>query len=218
MARAGEDPRFTVIPVDTRHEPLSLFWRDPAGQPWRSFAALDASLVARGKHLRFAMNAGMYQPDLSPVGLLVVDGRQQSPLNLAEGFGNFFLKPNGVFLVTAQGPRVVESSEYPALASGVRLATQSGPMLLRHGVLHPAFRAGSVSRLIRNGVGVCGGRAVFVISEQPVNFHEFASFFRDRLHCQDALYLDGTVSSLHSTALKRSDAKTDLGPMLGIVD
>jgi uncharacterized protein YigE (DUF2233 family) len=148
--------------------------------------------------------------------LLVRNGREEAPLNLADGAGNFFLKPNGVFLVSDTGPRVVESSEYPALAQGVRLATQSGPLLLRRGVVHPAFIPHSDSRKIRNGVGVIGHTAIFVISETPVNFYEFALYFRDVLHCRDALYLDGTVSALHSTALHRSDFVRELGPILGV--
>jgi uncharacterized protein YigE (DUF2233 family) len=217
-ATAGaEDPRYTVVSIDLRTERLELFLRDDTGVGFKSLDRLEAWLAARNRQLLFAMNAGMYHADFSPVGLLVQEGREVSPLNLSAGVGNFFLKPNGVFLVSDAGPRVVESSEYPALAKGVRLATQSGPLLLRHGVVHPAFIPGSDSRKIRNGVGVVGQTAIFVISEQPVNFHEFALYFRDVLHCRDALYLDGTVSALYSLALRRSDATRELGPIFGVV-
>jgi uncharacterized protein YigE (DUF2233 family) len=217
-APASTDPRFTVVKIDLRTERLELFLRDDAGEPFKRFDRLDAWLKERHRQLSFAVNAGMYHEDFSPVGLLVREGREEAPLNLADGAGNFFLKPNGVFLVSDAGARVVESSEYPALAAGVRLATQSGPLLLRHGVVHPAFIPHSASRKIRNGVcvGVGGHTAVFVLSETPVNFHEFALYFRDVLHCRDALYLDGTVSALHSTALGRSDFVRELGPMLGV--
>jgi uncharacterized protein YigE (DUF2233 family) len=163
------------------------------------------------------MNAGMFQPDFSPVGLLVQDGKELAPLNLGKGAGNFFLKPNGVFLVAASGPRIVASEEYPALSQGVRLATQSGPLLVRRGVIHPAFSAASSSRLVRNGVGVSGKVAIFVVSEKPVTFYELARYFRDELQCPDALYFDGVVSSLYSEALGRSDAKAALGPIIGTV-
>lgn len=213
---AAADSRYTVVKVDLRTERLELFLRDDAGEPFKRFDRLDAWLKERHRQLSFAVNAGMYHEDFTPVGLLVRDGHEEAPLNLSEGEGNFFLKPNGVFLVSDAGPRVVESSEYPALAKGVRLATQSGPLLLRHGVVHPAFIPHSDSRKIRNGVGVTGHTALFVISDQPVNFYEFALYFRDVLHCRDALYLDGTVSALHSIALHRSDFVRALGPMLGI--
>ena len=218
LACCAADSRFTVVRIDTRTEHLEMFLHDEAGKPFNRFERLSSSLTARNKRLRFAMNAGMFQSDFSPVGLLVLGGREEAPLNLTSGSGNFFLKPNGVFLVTPSGPRVVESSEYPAFAKSVLLATQSGPLLVRNGAIHPGLSAGSKSRLIRNGVGVSETTAVFVISEQPVTLHEFASYFRDNLHCLDALYLDGTVSSLHSIALHRSDFKANLGPIIGVVE
>jgi uncharacterized protein YigE (DUF2233 family) len=210
-------PRFTAIRVDARTECVELFLRDDAGRTFNRFDRLSSWLAGRNERLRFAMNAGMFQPDLSPVGLLVQDGRQVSPLNLSDGDGNFFLKPNGVFFIDESGPRIVESTEYPALARGVRLATQSGPLLVRNGVLHPAVNAASTSRLPRNGVGLSGDAIIFVISEQPVNFYELATYFRDELHCPDALYLDGVVSSLYSPDLQRNDSTADLGPIIGVV-
>ncbi|HKS30541.1 MAG TPA: phosphodiester glycosidase family protein [Pyrinomonadaceae bacterium] len=209
--------RFTTIRVDVRTERLELFLKDDEGRPFKSFDRLASWLAGRNKRLRFAMNAGMFEPDLSPVGLLVQEGQQVSALNLSDGTGNFFLKPNGVFLVSESGPRIVESAEYPALAQGARLATQSGPLLVRNGTLHPAINAASTSRLIRNGVGISGDTVVFVISEQPVSFYELAIYFRDELHCPDALYLDGVVSSLYSTDLRRNDSRADLGPIIGVV-
>jgi uncharacterized protein YigE (DUF2233 family) len=211
--------RITVCRVDVRKDSLQLFLRDDKGRPFKRFDRLSDSLDALGKKLAFAMNAGMYHGDFSPVGLFVADGRQLSPLNLANDEGNFFLKPNGVFIITARGARVIESSEYPGVREPVLLATQSGPLLVRAGGIHPAFNPDSKSRLYRNGVGVPSpDAALFAISEVPVNFHEFAKFFRDTLHCPDALFLDGTISSLHSTQLGRSDFKMDLGPIIGVVE
>lgn len=210
-------PRFTTVRVNARTERVELFLRDDAGRAFNRFDRLKSWLAGRNRRLLFAMNAGMFRPDFSPVGLLVQDGREVSPLNLSDGDGNFFLKPNGVFFISETGPRVVESAEYPALARGVRLATQSGPLLVRNGVLHPAINAGSTSRLPRNGVGVSGDTVIFVISEQPVNFYEIATYFRDELRCPDALYLDGVVSSLYSADLRRSDSTADLGPIIGVV-
>jgi uncharacterized protein YigE (DUF2233 family) len=209
--------RFTTVRVDVRTNQLKLFLRDETGRTFNRFDHLAAWLAGRNQQLSFAMNAGMYNPDFSPVGLLVEDGREISPLNVADGTGNFFLKPNGVFFVSASGPRIVETTEYPSLAQGVRVATQSGPLLLRHGVVNPAFDAKSTSALIRNGVGISNNIIMFVISEQPINFYEFAVFFRDELQCQDALYLDGVVSSLYSITLHRNDFKADLGPIIGVI-
>ena len=211
--------RFTVCRVNVRKERLQLFHRDETGQPFKRFDRLAPWLESRGQKLTFASNAGMYHADFAAVGLFVSGGQQSVPLNTAKGDGNFFLKPNGVFAVTEIGARVIESSEFSNLRERVILATQSGPLLVRGGKLHPAFNANSVSRLFRNGVGVPSPEvALFVISEAPVNFYEFATLFRDKLHCQDALFLDGTISSLHSTELKRSDFRMDLGPIIGVTE
>jgi uncharacterized protein YigE (DUF2233 family) len=97
------------------------------GKPFNRFDRLASWLNARDKQLRFAMNAGMFHSDFSPVGLLVIDGRQIAPLKLGTGFGNFFMRPNGVFLVSRSGPRSSNRRIYPSVSRGVRLATQSGP-------------------------------------------------------------------------------------------
>ena len=209
--------QFTTIAVNTRTEHLELFLSDDKGTPFRRLERLNAWLTSQNKHLRFAMNAGMFKSDLSPVGLFVARERALSPLNLADGRGNFFLKPNGVFYLTTAGPNIVRSSKYSAVSGRVLLATQSGPLLLENGVVNSAFSTSSRSKYIRNGVGVRGHEALFVISNAPVTFYEFAMYFRDELHCRDALYLDGAVSSLLYPELRRADSTADLGPMIGAV-
>jgi len=209
--------RVTVCRVDLRKEALQLYLRDDDGRPIERFERLKALLEARGQTLLFAMNAGMYNADFSPVGLFVSGGREIEPLNTAKGFGNFFLKPNGVFVVTDAGAIIIESSKYPSLKERVILATQSGPLLVHDGMIHPSFNANSQSRLFRNGVGIVSpGVVLFAITEDPVSLYEFAAFFRDRLRCKDALFLDGTVSSLYSDKLHRSDFRMDLGPIIAI--
>lgn len=143
------------------------------------------------------MNAGMYDLSLKPIGLLVEDGRELSPINLRTGDGNFFLKPNGVFFVDPDGrPGVLDSAAYAARAPRARFATQSGPLLVQAGVLHPAFEPNGTSRYRRNGVGVRGDVVVLAVSRRTVSFGAFARLFRDALDCPDALFLDGAVSTL----------------------
>ena len=209
--------KVTYCRVNVRQEKVQLFHRDETGAPLKRFERLVPWLAEQGQNLVFAMNAGMYHGNFDAVGLFVADGKEVVPLNLANGAGNFFLKPNGVLLITEKGVKVVESSEYPKLKEPVILATQSGPLLVRDGRIHPAFNPNSVSRLIRNGVGVQSPEvAVFAVSDDSVNFYEFATLFRDVLHCPDALFLDGTVSSLYAPALKRADFRMDLGPIIGV--
>jgi len=207
----------TVCRVDLNTERLQLFLYDSAGKPFNSFGRLSQSLATRGERLSFAMNAGMYREDYSPVGLMVTEGRQVHRLNLASGFGNFYLKPNGVFLLSASGARIVESSQYRSLSEPATLATQSGPLLVDGGRINGSISPQGTSKLIRNGVGVVSpSQIVFAISEDPINFYDFALLFRDALQCQDALYLDGNVSSLYSPTLKRDDSHALLGPIIGV--
>ncbi len=211
------DTRSTVCHVDVRAERLRLFLKDESGTPFTSFRRLAETLARHDEQLVFAMNAGMYRTDYSPVGLLVAEGRQMHRLNQASGFGNFYLKPNGVFLLSASGARIIATAEYSTLADPAWLATQSGPLLVHDGQLNSNFNPQGTSRLIRNGVGVDGAhRVVFAISEEPINFYDFALLFRERLQCADALYLDGNVSSLYSSSLGRDDERVPIGPIIGV--
>ena len=211
--------RVTVCRVNIRQEHLELFYRDDKGRPFKRFDRLSSWLKSRGHRLVFAMNAGMYHPDFSAVGLLVSNERQMAPLNTGNAFGNFFLKPNGVFALTESGARVVETSVYSKIHERVLLATQSGPLLVNNGKIHPAFKPTSDSRLYRNAVGVPSPDvALFVITETPFNFYEIATLFRDKLKCPNALFLDGSISSLYSIELHRDDFRMDLGPIIGTVE
>ena len=209
--------RSTVCRVDMRSEHLKLFLSDTSGKPFNFFSRIAQALAVHGEQLTLAMNAGIYREDYKPVGLLVIDGHQIHRLNLASGFGNFYMKPNGVFVVSPSGARIVASPDYPALADPAWLATQSGPLLVQGRQVNPSLNPQGTSRLIRNGVGVVSTRdVVFVVSEDPVSFYEFALLFRDRLNATEALYLDGNVSSLYAPSIGRDDERIALGPILGV--
>lgn len=203
VARAGDD--------------LRLFLKDQTGQAYGGFSAVDAGLAP--SHLLWAMNAGMFQPDLDPLGLYIEDGVQIHGIVTGDGPGNFGLLPNGVFCI---GPRfsVVESRAFQADPPRCTYASQSGPMLVIGGALHPAFRADGDSLKIRNGVGVSedGKTAWFALSEQPVNFERFARYFRDGLGARDALYFDGSVSRLYAPEIGRTGGGFPIGPIVGVVE
>jgi uncharacterized protein YigE (DUF2233 family) len=92
-------------------------------------------------------------------------------------------------------------------------------MLVIEGALHPRFIPGSDSLNIRNGVGVApDGRLFAAISNERVNFHMFARFFRDVLGTPNALFLDGKVSRLYAPELRRHDLGFPVGPLIGIVE
>ena len=198
-------------------EDLRLFLNGPDG-PYGSFAAINTALEPAGKKLAFAMNAGMFHRDLAPVGLYVENGREMARIVTSDGPGNFGLLPNGVFCAGEAGFAVIESRAFKADPPVCRFATQSGPMLVIEGELHPKFLASSDSYNYRNGVGVAvDGRAVFVISNDEVNFHSFARFFRDHLGIGQALFLDGSISRLYAPELDRDDMGFPMGPVVGVV-
>lgn len=195
-------------------------WQNTAdGTPYGSFERIDAALKSGGEHLAFAMNAGMYHPDRQPVGLTVIDGKEVHGIVTAAGPGNFGMLPNGVFCIKDKGFAVIESRTYAKAPPACRFATQSGPMLVIDGALHPRFQAESDSVHIRNGVGVSadGRTAIFAISNEAVSFHDFASLFLDDLKTPNALYLDGSISRLDAPGLSREDIGFPLGPVVGLV-
>ena len=194
------DQEFFVHTVDPRTERIEIFWQDPSGQRFGSFLRLRDALASQGRTLKFAMNAGIFGVDFAPLGLHIENGRVLHPLNLGKGGqGNFYLKPNGVFYIADQQPTIVDAKVYPTLKVKPTIATQSGPVLVLKGMIHPAFREDSSNRHYRNGVGVThDGKVVFAISQTLVTFYEFATLFRDVLECNDALYLDGALSAVYA--------------------
>ena len=164
------------------------------------------------------MNAGMFGQDQSPVGLYVEDRRKLHEADTRGGATNFHMKPNGVFWIGDGVAGVTETSRYLANTPPTRYATQSGPMLIVDGKIHPKIKPNGTSLKIRNGVGACtGGAVAFAIADEPVTFDAFARLFRDGLGCQNALFLDGSVSSLYAPELSRDDEPEPIGPIVGVV-
>ncbi|PFG64998.1 uncharacterized protein YigE (DUF2233 family) [Thioclava sp. ES.031] len=196
---------------------LKLFLDDPDGNLIGTPERLS-EVVPKGDRVVFAMNAGMYHPDRKPVGLFIENGKELHSIVTSEGPGNFGLLPNGVFCI---GDRfsVTESRAFAADPKDCTYATQSGPMLVIDGALHPKFLADGTSKNIRNGVGVSadGKTAYFAISDAPVSFHEFGRFFRDEMQVPNALYLDGKISRLTVPGQGREDMGLPMGPIVALI-
>jgi uncharacterized protein YigE (DUF2233 family) len=194
-----EGTRFEVVTLDLRRVSLGMRWKDARGQPYKTFQRLETELSKGNQRVLAVMNAGIFDTSLRPLGLHVQQGRVLHDLNARQrGYGNFYLQPNGVFMIGPDGARVLPTSAYQREQPRVLEATQSGPMLVVNGQLHPAFRQGSQNQIVRNGVGVeSGTRVHLVLAVDPVNFYDFARFMRDGLKCPNALYLDGNISSLN---------------------
>ncbi len=203
---------YEIAAVDLHQANLRLFWKKPDGSRFADFEALQTFLSSSNQRLVFATNAGIFDQTFAPCGLHVEAGAELSPLNLKDGVGNFYLKPNGVFYIDAAGAKIVDATKYEAqfqpgatqpgenATSPIQLATQSGPLLLIDGSINPLFATDSSNRRIRSGVGVADdGRVIFAISKDPVTFYEFASLFQIE-KCAQALYLDGEISQFFGAA------------------
>lgn len=219
---------YLVCTAPAQNGNLKLFWKNAEGEPYRAFSAVADAKERDGDRLIFAFNAGMYHDDFSPLGLYVEKGEEMVPINTTrrEGSGasvpNFYKKPNGVFYLAASGVGIVTTEEFLKLRPKVVFATQSGPMLVINGETHPAFIEGSTDRKRRSGVGICDdGLVRFAISEDPVNFHDFALMFKDHLSCPNALFLDGgRGAGIYAPGLGRNDVSWHggFGPIIGVVE
>ncbi|MGZ9808957.1 phosphodiester glycosidase family protein [Pseudoroseicyclus sp. H15] len=208
---------FSLCRLNPAEGDLRLFLNNAEGVPYGDFDAVQAAFP--GKRLAFAMNAGMYHPDRAPVGYYVEDGEPMARLLTGASAGNFGLLPNGILCLNGDKARVIETLRFVEQEPVCRYATQSGPMLVIDGELHPRFLESSNSRYVRNGVGTSpdGEEAVFVISDEPVSFWEFGRFFKDFLGMQQALFFDGNVSRLHAPDFGRSDSGREMGPIVGLL-
>ena len=218
--------RYRVFIADARKHSIQIHPNETGGlapleRVWSVLSTSDQEPI-------LVCNAGMYNEDGSPVGLCIAKGRMISKLNEdnTRVEDNFHMYPNGVFFLDSSMDFQVErtSSMKQILKSKTKVveATQSGPMLLIDGKIHPNFLRNSSNLNIRNGVGVIKGvgksRCVIVISDEPVNFFEFSSLFKYVFRCNNALYLDGAISKMYGLEESgpRGDRGGNLGPVLSV--
>jgi uncharacterized protein YigE (DUF2233 family) len=215
---------FTYFLVNLDSQDIRFFWRDKAGEnihslenlKWLADSTFERKLV-------FATNGGMYLSDFSPQGLYIEQGRMLKPADtLISGYGNFYLQPNGVFLVNQfQEAAVITTDSFRSLSAperqSIKYATQSGPLVVHKGQINSVFTDGSRNLNIRSGVGVINKKElVFLISDQRVNFFDFATVFREKFDCSQALYLDGAISRAYIPTLGRYDTGGQFGVMIGV--
>ena len=209
-----EGASYTVCVADPAAETIRVHLNSADGTLLGSFGNLEADL---GEAPIWAMNAGMYHDDRRPVGLYIEDGAELAPIVTREGPGNFGLLPNGVLCLSTGKAAVYESLQFADERPDCVYATQSGPMLVIDGALHPRFLEESDSLFRRNGVGITkDGLLIAAISNERVNFHSFARLFRDQLKTPNALFLDGNISRLQAPNLGRHDVGFPMGPILSV--
>ena len=211
-----EEVPLTHCTADPARHTITTVLGDDQGQPYRSLLAYGESLGDDAAGIAFAVNGGMYDEAGEPIGYYVENGERLKELNREDGPGNFHLKPNGVFFGT-DGKWEVRTSDsfYANVGDRPAFGTQSGPMLVIDGRLHPEIQDNGPSKAIRNAVGVdAQGRAHFVIADAPLSFGQLARFFRDELKVSDALFLDGNVSALWDPLAERLDTGAQIGPLI----
>lgn len=200
-----------VVKIDDLSK-LKLVLNDQKNKPLRKFSAISKSHP--NCQMSFAMNAGMYHADFTPVGLYIENSKYLYLLNQQKNkFGNFFMQPNGVVAWSANKALIQTTTQFAHSSFKAIYATQSGPMLVIDGSINPSFVKNSDSLKIRNGVGIKDNQLYFVISRERINFYDFADIFKTKLKINHALYLDGSISSAYIPQANRNDQKYDLGPM-----
>lgn len=213
--------QLAVCRIDLRQDQLRTFWRNPQGHPYASLPALAAQLKPQGLQLVCAVNAGIYEQSLRPLGLYIEQGKTWREANpRSSGYGNFYMQPNGVFLVHAGRAEIVSTRAWlkrtDMQRAAVQYATQSGPLLLVDGKINPQFDPASRNKTVRNAVCVQDAQTVSLVTTgTPVSFYQFASLLQQRLGCQSALYLDGAISTFYPAPFLTPQVQ--LGPMLGVV-
>lgn len=214
--RKSEDNRFLSYIVDAKKQDIKLYWRNEKQESFKSILHLKKWLNKNRKELVFAMNAGMYKQDNSPQGLFIENGNLVTALDTTSGSGNFYLKPNGIFYITVDNMTAICTTTDFLDNGNVKYATQSGPMLIIDGNIHPAFKQGSTNLNIRNGVGILpDGKIIFAMSKKEINFYDFANYFK-KMGCRNALYLDGLVSRTYSPEQNWIQTDGNFGVIIGV--
>jgi len=203
---------FDIVKVDLRKHKIRMAYKDEVGKAFRNFKSLKTSYP----NLQFAMNGGMYLKDGRSQGLYIEEGKTIAPTDtVQDAYGNFYLQPNGIFYLQKDKGAVLTTSQFLQSNLQVDYATQSGPMLVIDGSIHPVFREGSSNLHIRNGVGMVSEQEiVFAISHKKVNLFDFAMLFKEQLKCDNALYLDGFVSKAYIPELGREEMEGNFGVMI----
>jgi len=204
--------------VDPEKQNIKFFWKDANNNRYASLQYLKTNIEENNQQLIFAVNGGMYDKNHNPKGLYIENGAILSPIDkVKEGYGNFYLTPNGVFYLKYNGKAFIQTTQNLYLDRNIKYATQSGPMLVIDGDIHPKFTKGSKHKNIRNGVGILpNGNVLFAMSKKEMSLYEFASFFKDK-GCKNALYLDGFISKTYLPSKDWEQMGGDFGVIIGVV-
>ncbi len=194
VTKFNETRNILFYKVNGNKNKVEMFWRNEKNEPFKNVENLKKWLNLNNKELIFGVNGGMYLQNNEPLGLYIEKGEIKKQIDTANGEGNFYVKPNGIFYILKNKIAVVCQTSQFSCNDSVVFATQSGPMLVIENKIHPSFNKKSTNEQVRNGVGILPNNDIlFAMATKPINFYNFAKFFKNK-GCKNALYLDGYVS------------------------
>jgi uncharacterized protein YigE (DUF2233 family) len=211
----NQNPHFVEFTVNPKKQQIKMFWKDEKQKNFVSISNLKSWLNSNKTELVFACNGGMYHKGYAPVGLFIENKITKTNIDTTTQTGNFYLKPNGIFYITNDNIAGVCQTE-KFKNKNIKYATQSGPMLVIDGAIHPSFKEGSANVNIRNGVGILPNNSVvFVMSKKEINLFDFAKYFKD-LGCKNALFFDAFVSRTYLPSQNWNQTDGDFGVIVAI--
>ena len=108
--------------------------------PFGNFNALQKELNDKGKELLFAMNAGMYHSDLSPVGHYIEKLSKKKNVIARPGPGNFGMLPNGIFCIGSDMLNIYETLSIYKILQNVLMLHSPDQCLFGIANYIPVFR------------------------------------------------------------------------------
>ncbi len=206
---------FVEFIVNPKKQQIKMFWKDEKQNNFVSISKLKSWLNINKKELVFACNGGMYHKGYAPVGLYIENKITKAKIDTTTQTGNFYLKPNGIFYITNDNQAAVCQTE-KFVNKNIKFATQSGPMLVIDGEIHPSFKQGSVHVNTRNGVGILPNNSViFAMSKKDINLYDFAKYFKD-LGCKNALFFDAFISRTYLPEQNWTQTDGDFGVIVAV--
>ena len=217
--------KFDIIRIKSDKVNINFSLMDKEGIIYGSIDSIISELETKRRKIVFATNGGMYKPNQRPQGLYIENGKTITPIKTGNGYGNFFMnwgedepETNGIFIINTDGTsQVIKANGYESYEKEIKHATQSGPLLLFDGEINPFFNEGSKNKYIRSGVGIIDStEIVFIISNKPVNFYDFALLFKKKFACKNALYLDGAISRMYLPHIQRNQKGGSFGCIISL--
>lgn len=191
---------YAIADIDLRLQKIVVTVSDNGKQ--ETFPQLVSNLSGVGINPLLVTNAGIYGVDNRPLGLLISPKGKLHDANprMDKGEHGNFSWDSAIFQVSDDGTAAIVPADAWHDSRHVVAATQSGPQLASAGKINQSFQAQSKWSYRRTAIGVdqANRRLVhLVVSREPVTLFELAAFMVNKLHCSEALHLDGDLSAFY---------------------